>query len=404
MNVSLVALDAVNFFVADVQDGLGPYLGVFLQQQHWSPTGIGVVMTIGGLAGMAATTPLGALVDRVHAKRLLAAVATASMVLGSLVIFFIPGFWATVIAQTATGIAGASLPPAIAGITLGLVGQGEFTKQMGRIQAFNHAGNVAAALLCGGLGYAYGLGAVFAVMAGFAVLSLAGLYFIDPRRIDYDAARGASGSGGKVQGFSVLLRCKPLIVLSATLLLFHLGNAAMLPLLGQALVAKGANPSAYTSATIVIAQLTMIPMSLLAAWLAGRRGYWLVFVLALLALPVRGVIAAMTGGVGGLIPVQVLDGVGAGLLSVAVPGLVARIMAGTGRVNVALGAVMTVQGIGAALSTTLGGAAAESYGYPIAFIVLGCCAVVALAVWSLTTPLMAEACGIGAGPALGKTS
>jgi MFS family permease len=241
----------------------------------------------------------------------------------------------------------------------------------------------------------FGLSAVFWVMSVLALISLGALNFINPKEIDYDAARGASETPGhEVQSFAVLLRCKPLIVLALTLLLFHLGNGAMLPLLGQSLVAQGADPSAYTSATIIVAQLTMIPMALLAAWLAHRRGFWLVFVLALVALPVRGAIAALVTGPIGLAPVQILDGVGAGLLGVAVPGLVARIMQGTGRVNAALGVVMTMQGVGAALSTTLGGAVAEAYGYAASFVALGIVAVIALALWMLATPLMSDACGI----------
>ena len=395
MSTSIQALNAVNFFMADVRDGLGPYLGVFLQEKKWTPSQIGVVMTIGGLAGMVATTPLGALVDRVQAKRFMMVVAAVGTVATSLVILFVPTFWATAVSQIATGIAGAAIPPAIAGITLGLVKQKGFTHQMGRNEAFNHSGNVAAALLCGVFGYMFGLSAVFWVMSVLALISLGALNFINPKEIDYDAARGASEtSGHEVQSFAVLLRCKPLIVLALTLLLFHLGNGAMLPLLGQSLVAQGADPSAYTSATIIVAQLTMIPIALLAAWLAHKRGFWLVFVLALVALPVRGAIAALVTGPIGLAPVQILDGVGAGLLGVAVPGLVARIMQGTGRVNAALGMVMTMQGIGAALSTTLGGAVAEAYGYAASFVALGIVAVVALALWMLATPLMSSACGI----------
>jgi MFS family permease len=119
-----------------------------------------------------------------------------------------------------------------------------------------------------------------------------------------------------------------------------------------------------------------------------------VFVLALVALPVRGAIAAWVGGPIGLAPVQILDGVGAGLLGVAVPGLVARVMAGTGRVNFAIGAVMTVQGIGAALSPALGGVVAGKFGYAAAFLTLGAIAIAGLAVWILATPLVAEACGV----------
>jgi MFS family permease len=394
MSTSIQALNAVNFFMADVRDGLGPYLGVFLQQEKWSPTQIGIVMTIGGLAGMVATTPLGALVDRLHAKRFMMVVAAAATVAASLVVLFVPTFWATALSQVATGIAGAAILPAIAGITLGLVKQSGFTHQMGRNEAYNHAGNVAAALLCGVLGYAFGLSAVFVVMSVLALISLVALAFIDPGQIDYDAARGASEKAGdKVQAFSVLFKCQPLMVLAATLLLFHLGNGAMLPLLGQSLATQGADPSAYTSATIIVAQLTMIPMALLAAWLAGRRGYWLVFVLALVALPLRGALAALVTGPAGLVPVQILDGVGAGLLGVAVPGLVARIMAGTGRINAALGVVMTMQGVGAALSTTLGGAVAEALGYQMSFVALGGVALVAMTLWLFAAPLMSEHCG-----------
>ena len=170
---------------------------MFLQQQNWSPAKIGIVMTIGGLAGMIATAPLGALVDRLRAKRFMMAVAALATVAASLVILFVPTVPATAVAQAAMGVAGAAIPPAIAGITLGLVRQKGFTHQMGRNEAFNHAGNVTAALLCGVLGYAFGLGAVFAVMSALAVMSLLALAYIDPKEIDYDAARGASEKPGQ---------------------------------------------------------------------------------------------------------------------------------------------------------------------------------------------------------------
>lgn len=192
----------------------------------------------------------------------------------------------------------------------------------------------------------------------------------------------------------MLFTSAPLIVIGVVGGLFHLGNAAMLPLLGQSLVAQGAgDASAFTGTTVVVAQLTMIPMAILAARLAEQRGYWIVFLLALVALPIRGVIAATVTGAIGLIPVQMLDGVGAGLLGVAVPGLVARILAGTGHVNAGLGAVMTLHGAGAALSPALGGVIAGQLGYSMAFLALGVVALIALLFWVVTRPTTAEACG-----------
>jgi MFS family permease len=395
MQTSIRALGALNFFMADVRDGLGPFLGVYLQSQQWSPGQIGIVMTIGGLAGVAATTPAGVLVDRSRAKRSIVVVSALAIVLASLVMLFVPALWMTAGAQVVNGIAAALLGPAIAGITLGLVRQSGFAHQLGRNEALNHAGNVASALLAGVFGYVFGIGAVFVVMSAMALAAIVATWFIDPAKIDYAAARGGT-SEGKASGFSVLLTCAPLLVVAATMLLFHLGNAAMLPLLGQAMVAaEGGDPSATTGATIVIAQIVMVPVALLAARMAVRQGYWNLFLLALIALPIRCAVAAALPGMTGLVLVQILDGVGAGLLGVAVPGLVARILDGTGHVNAGLGAVMTMQGIGAALSPALGGVVAEKFGYQAAFVALGIFAALALVVWLAARPLTSHACSGG---------
>jgi len=394
MRRSIFALNALNFFMADVAGGLGPFLGVFLQARHWPPAEIGLVMTIGGIAGMVVTTPLGALVDRTRWKRAIVVATAIAITVASIAILLSPDFLVVSAAQILSGVAGAAVGPAIAAITLGLVHQRGFPHQLGRNEAFNHSGNVVAAALAGATGYVFGLGAVLVVLSVMAVFAIAAALRINPREIDHRAARGAAELDGKgVAGFAVLLQSRPLIVLGVTLTLFHLGNAAMLPLLGQAVVAQGAsNPSAFTGATIVVAQTTMVPVALLAARLAETRGYWFVFLLALIALPVRGVTAALAIDPLGLWPVQFLDGIGAGVLGVAVPGLVARILAGTGRVNAGLGAVMTLQGVGAALSPTVGGIIAQRIGYPAAFLALGAIAVVALTLWVVARPITAGVC------------
>jgi MFS family permease len=366
MRRSLFALNTLNFFMVDVQAGLGPFLGVYLQAMHWPPGEIGIVMMIGGISGMAVTTPLGALVDGVRCKRAIIVCAAIVITVASIAVLWRPNFTLVTLSQVATGIGGAAIGPAIAAVTLGLVHQQGFAHQLGRNQAYNHAGNVAAAALAGLCGYLFGFGAVFVVLAIMAVFSVAATLRIDADEIDHRAARGAGAHDGDagIGSFAALLQSKPLIVLGVTLTLFHLGNAAMLPLLGQALVAHGAgNASAFTGATIVIAQITMVPAALLASRLAQQRGYWLVFLVSLIALPIRGGIACLVTSAWGLGPVQVLDGVGAGILGVAVPGLVARILAGTGHVNAGLGAVMTLQGVGAALSTTVAGLIAQRFGY-----------------------------------------
>ncbi len=392
---SIGALNALNFFMADVRDGLGPFLGVFLQGKGWSPAEIGLVMTIGGLAGMLATAPLGALVDATRAKRAMLVAAAGVIIAASIVNYAAPHFTITTLAQVASGIAAAAVAPAIAGITLGLVGQEGFAHQLGRNEAYNHGGNATAACLSGALGYLFGIGAVFALMTAMAVAAIAATAMIRSGDIDHARARGLGAEGSaqhaEPTSFLALMRSMPLLILGVTLMLFHMANAAMLPLLGQAMVARGTagDASAYTAATVIVAQLTMVPMAVLAARLAVSRGYWIVFVLALVALPIRGLLAGAVTHPFILVPVQVLDGVGAGLLGVAVPGLVARILSGTGHINAGLGTVMTMQGVGAALSATIGGYVAERLGYGASFLALGSIAILALAVWLIGNSLVA---------------
>ena len=381
------ALSALNFFLADVRDGLGPFLGVFLIGKGWDAATIGIVTTIGGIAGMLATTPLGALADATRAKRTIVAVCAVLTIIASLVILFIPTVPLVAASQIATGIAGAAIAPAIAALTLGIVGQSGLAHQLGRNEAWNHAGNGIAAALAGLFGYFYGLPAVFALMTVLAVFSLIALRKISPRDIDHDTARGlepgaTDSNAGQPEGWRMLLINPRLLVLAGTLMMFHLGNGAMLPLLGQNVAATGSfNPAAYTAVTIIIAQVTMIPLALIASRIAGSKGYYWLFLAALVALPVRGLIAGSWGSLYAVLPVQMLDGVGAGLLGVAVPGMVALILRGTGRINVGLGAVTTLQGVGASLSPALGGAIATAYGFPAAFLSLGAIAVPAVVLW-----------------------
>jgi len=186
----------------------------------------------------------------------------------------------------------------------------------------------------------------------------------------------------RAQGLSILFKCKPLLILAASLALFHLGNGAMLPLYGLAIVAaKQGDPATIVAATIVVAQATMVLASLIAMRMSAGRGLWLAVFISFLTLPIRGLIAATVIKSWGVFPVQILDGIGAGLQSVAVPALVARILNGTGRINLGQGAAMTVQGAGAALSPAIGGWIAQWQGYRAAFIALGVFAVGAVVVW-----------------------
>ncbi|MDQ0393955.1 MFS transporter [Labrys monachus] len=378
-------LQLLNFFMADMQAGIGPFLGVFLVVHGWRSGLIGTVMTVGGIAAMLMTAPAGALIDATSRKRSFVIIPGICTVLASTIILFSQNFWLVAASQVATSIAGAAIGPAVSGITLGIVRQAGFNKQNGRNQAFNHAGNMIGAGLSGFLGWRFGLTAVFWLAALFGVLSIISVMLIPREAINDGIARGLNDDGGEneeVTGFRVLAESRALVILAGALACFHLGNGAMLPLYGIAAVAnKQGDPSAFVATTIVVAQAVMIAVSLAATWLAEKRGYWLIMLVSFIALPVRGLVAACFVGPWGVYPFQFLDGIAEGLQSVAVPALVARILKGTGRVNAGQGAVMTVQGMGGALSPALGGWIAEKLGYGPMFAILGSFALGSVALW-----------------------
>ena len=393
---ALRPLLALNFFMADMQAGIGPFLGVFLLAHGWQSGWIGTVMTAGGVAGMLMTTPAGALIDATRSKKLFVIIPGICTVVGSGIVLLSQEFWLVAASQVATAIAGAAIGPAVAGITLGIVRQAGFNRQIGHNQAFNHAGNMVGAGLSGLVGWVWGFTAVFWLAALFGILSIASVLMIPREEIDDDAAQGLEHETGEerhASGLRVLVSSKPLLILAAALLFFHLGNAAMLPLYGLAVVAsKQADPAGFVAVTIVVAQGIMILVSLAAMRMVEKEGYWVVLLISFVALPIRGVVAAWLLNKWGVYPVQILDGIGAGLQSVAVPGLVARILDGSGRVNAGQGVVMTVQGIGASLSPAIGGWIAQELGYGPMFLILGGFATVSVALWIAFAPLLKPAC------------
>jgi MFS family permease len=394
-----LSLDAVNFLLADVRGALGPYLNVFLvTQQHWSQSEVGLVTTIGGLLGLAVQTPIGAAIDETRAKRGAIVLALAVLGIGAAIIFAWPRFWPVAIANSLMAIVADIFGPAVAALTLGLYARNQLARRMGRNSAFDHAGNIAIALVAGAVGYAFSQRAVFLLVPVFALLAGIAVLSIPAKAIDYDRARdlerepdGAEDATGAA-GYGILFKSRPLVVFGLCVMLFHLANAALLPLVGQKLA--GAYPkeaTAMMSACIVAAQAVMLPIALLVGRTADSWGRKPLFLAGFAILPIRAVLYTLSDNSFWLIGVQVLDGVGAGIFGALTPLVIADIMRGTGRYNLAQGAIATVQGIGASLSGLAAGVIVDHFGYSAAFLSAGAAALVALTVFALRMPETAEA-------------
>ena len=388
---SLRALDSLNFFLADVRDGLGPYLAIYLtSNRHWDTSRVGIAMAAMLVGTVVVQTPAGAFIDRVRWKRLAVALAAALVAGGCILMISVPTFAVIVGAQAAVGAAAAVFPPAIAALSLGIVGRARLARRTGRNEAFNHAGNVAAALLAGAAGYYIGYWTIFYLVAAMAAGSAVSVLCIREEEIDHDLARGAeAGEGGRadVEGIGALFADRRILVFIASAVLFHFANAAMLPLVGEK-VTHGLDraTSVLMSACIIAAQVVMVPVALLASRHAESWGRKPVFLVGFAVLPVRGLLYTLTVNPYLLVGIQLLDGIGAGVFGVVSVLVVADLTRGTGRFNLTQGALATATGIGAALSNLLTGFVVKEAGFDAGFVTLAGIAAAGLLFFAAAMP------------------
>jgi predicted MFS family arabinose efflux permease len=387
----LRGLDGVNLLMADVRDGVGPYLSIYLKgSQHWDAGAIGLAMGASSIAAAICQIPAGLMVDGSRTKRLLIAGSGLLVALGCLLIVLYPQFWTVLVAQAALGAASAVIPPAIAALSLGLVGRSLLDGRVSRNESFNHAGNLIAAVLAGTLGKVLGYHWIFYLVCGFAVASAGIVTMINPKEINHERARGGEdpANKGAPMALTELLQRRDLRIFLTSVVLFHFGNAAMLPMAGQVLAQT--HPGLDTialSACIIAAQFIMVGV----AWCVGQAsakgiGRKPIFLTALAVLPIRGLLFSITSSPYAVVGVQLLDGVAAGIFGVISVLIASDLMRGTGRFNFAQGLTALAVGIGATLSNATAGYVVQWFGYPSGFLYLAAIAGCALAFFALLMP------------------
>jgi MFS family permease len=382
-------LDWLNFFLADVKDGLGPFLAIYLlSSRHWDPGEIGMVMTIAGIATVAARAPFGALIDWTRWKRALIVIAAVTVALGAVAMSLFPSFWFVAAAQAVIGSADAVFPAAVGAISLGIVGPELFTRRVGRNEAFNHAGNAFTAIAAGVAGWLLAPRAVLWLVAALAATSILAVLAIKSRWIDHDLARGSDKDRDRqAGGLRVIFECKPLLIFTASITLFHFANAAMLPLLGEKLAQsnKGVE-TLFMAACIITAQIVMAPAALLVGHKADSWGRKPIFLAGFAVLPIRGVLYTLTQNPYALVSIQVLDGIAARIFGALFFIVIADLMRGTRRYNLAQGAASASWGLGAALSNSIAGFIVDKAGFSAAFLSLAGCALAALLLLWIAMP------------------
>ena len=385
---SLTGLDWLNLFLAGVLTGFGPFVALYLSGQGWTQVEIGLVLTVSGLTGLVAQIPGGELLDVVRWKRALVAIGVAIVACGALILALWPSFRPVLIVEIFLGMTGGFLGPAVAAISLGLVGNDGLPERLGRNQRFAAIGGFGTAGLMGLLGYVFSNQAIFFAGAGLAVPTLLAL-----RRIRSDDIHFARASGAPPGDYhphrpprhprAAVHMNHDLLVFAACIVLFQLANASALPLVSEEL-GRAPRSSLALSVLIFVPQIVVAILAPrigrgAASW--GRRPLLLI---GLGALPVRAACLALTGDPLLLVAVQVLDGISGATIGILTPLIIADVTKGSGRFNLGQGIVGTFSGIGAAMSTTFSGYVAESFGSAAGFYAIMVVALGAVAVcWAL---------------------
>lgn len=362
------ALDLVNFFIADAQTGFGPFVSVYLTTHKWTQVDIGFVLTLGTVASLVGQLPAGALVDAARNKRMVATWGLLGIIVAALLLAIVPQTLPVMVAQILHGVASCIVTPAIAAISLRLAGHAALGERLGRNARFASIGNGLAAAVMGATGAWLSSRSVFILTAALCVPALAALW-----AVGHGTHAGAQTTSKVLDmpGLRRLLSDRRLLIFAGCVVLFHLSNAAMLPLAGAAVTMRAGN-----YANLIIAACIMVPqavVALLSPWVgraAERMGRRWVLLLGWGALPLRGLMLAVLPGAWPLVMGQAVSGVSAAVFGITLPLLASDLTLGSAHFNLCMGFLGLATYVGAAASTTLAGELADLAGIPVAFLAL----------------------------------
>lgn len=382
------AVHALNFFVAAMQTGFGPFVSVWLVSRGWSLTDVGIALSVGTVAGLVGQLPGGALVDMVHHKRPITAIAIAVVAVSALMIAVTPSIPAVWLAQVLHAFGSVVITPAIAALTLALCGHDSFSERLGGNARYAALG---AALAAGALGLAstrLGEQSIFLVTAALALPAIASLFSIRQGPTPPTPADHMALAPPKDRDTApwTIFNDPTMHIFALCLILFHLSNAAMLPLALGELSQRGEASGFIVPAAIIVPQLiTMIasPWTGAMARTVGRRKVLLV---GFIALPARAVLFAFSPGPEAVDAIEVLDGVSATVLGLMLPLIAADLTRKTGHLNLAIGSFGLAVGLGATFSTTVAGWVADRMGAEMAFLGLALVGGIATVLLALAMP------------------
>jgi predicted MFS family arabinose efflux permease len=302
----------------------------------------------------------------------LIALGLVTLASAALILALHPTFLFVSFAEVLHGVTAGIMTPAIAAVSLGIVGRRALSSRVGRNHMFNGAGNALTAAGMGALGSYVGSSAIFFAAAALTLPALLALSFVRGDEIDHDRARNAGKDHegrATLQGFTVLLRNRELLWFTCSAVLFQLANGSMLPLAVEDIGRAGSTRGPLMASAMIVAP--QIVVALLAPWVGYFSELWGRKPLLLVSFAVqviRAVLFVFIDSTTLLIAVQLLDGISGAVLTVLTTVIVADVTTGTGRFNVARGTVGLAIALSASVSTIVFGFVAQDIGHWAAFL------------------------------------
>src|SRR5215831_1109326 len=366
-------LDWTNFFMADVQIGFGSFLAFYLADLGWSKQNIGLALAVGGFASVLFLIPGGALTDALRWKRALVAAGITAIGLAALMLALQPHVVVVFGAEILHGVASGTLTPAIGAISLGLAGRHGMSSRIGRNFRFAAAGNALTAAAMGLLGTYLTNRGIFAAAALLCVPALVALQRIKPEEIDYVRARNATKKDRdfSLQRLTDLGKNWKLPLFASCLLLFHVGNAPLLPLVSENLAHGNAPQSALFMAGLLI--VPQVVVAILAPWIGYWSELWGRKPLLLIGFAVetaRALLFVFTTDPWVMLAVQTLDGITGAIVTVLTVLVITDLTTGSGRFNLAQGVLGAVTATAGAIGTGLMGFVVQHFGDLAGFLAM----------------------------------
>jgi MFS family permease len=381
-----LALNAANFFQAEMLGVVLPVLNVFLKESHWRYDAIGLATAVAGLGTLIFQTPAGVIIDGVRQRRALFSTMALGTGLCFTLIPVLPHTPAWIYSLLfVSGVSQSFFAPLLAALALALVGHKSLNRTMGTNQGWNHAGNIVAALSAMALVAPLGVNSIFYAVGCSSMLAAGAVLLIRQNDLDERLATGLGNTDIQAVTWSVLLRDRVVLFLFVSIFLFHFANAPILPTVALYVKQLGGSDGLMT-ATVLTAQIVMVPVALLAGRLCDTWGRKAVMAIAFWVLPFRILSYSFVSRPNAVVWLQGLDGIGAGIYGVAVVALAADLTRGKGHFNALLGLFATALATGGVAGPLLTGIMTQHFGFKATFYCFAALALVGAVVFTLFVP------------------